>query len=184
MADVVYGCRVLRVCALDTDGGVPATPTWVSTTTPQQVTFTPVTITGNQSELRGGDSLLAVIQEDDTPVGMDFTFINAKLDGALLVAMVGGTHVTATNTYTPLMLGETPPAFKAELYVAKYGEGAQHEGDNDGFILLIFNNCRSSLPSFTAQDRNFLLPSLTVKGRENITDSLSSWTFEDAAALP
>ena len=181
---VVYGCRKLRVAALDADGGVPVTPTYVDCTVPQQCSFTPQVISGQQAELRGGDELVAQITEFDDIVGMDFTFTDAKLNGQLLYALIGGSWVTASSTYTAPIAGVDSPQFLTKLYVAKFSDGSQHESDSTGYVLFTFPNCTAVMPTFTAQDRSFLTPQFTIKARQNITDSLASWTFTETTVLP
>lgn len=179
---VLYGTRLLRVATLDPDGGVPDAPSWVAIETPQQANVTPVVSQGQQQELRGGDRLLAVIQEDDEYIGMDIQFTDAELNGDAMAIISGGTFVG--EEYTPPALGAVRPHFIAELYVALYAEGSQHQSDVEGWIQFTFPNVSGSLPTFNTQDRTFLVPQFTLRCRDNLTDSLRFFTWKKVAQLP
>lgn len=182
-ADVVYGIRVIRFHLLDADGGIPAAPaSWATTTDPQEATFTPVQVDGQRSELRGGDTLIAMIEEEDQILGFDIGFRNAKFDGTVMAKIHGGTY--AGSVYTPPKLGDDRPDFYTEMYIAEYAEGAQHQDNEQGYIKLTLTYCKCSMPTFTAGDRQFIVPAFTIKARENVTDGLAAWKWEKVAALP
>ena len=179
---VLYGTRLLRVAPLDPDGGVPDSPNWVSITTPQQANINPVVIQGQQQELRGGDRLIAVIRENDETVGVDIQFTDAVLNGEAMAVIAGGTFVA--DKYTPPALGEPRTNFVAELYVARYAEGSQHQSDIIGWVKFVFPNVSGNLPTFNTQDRTFLVPQFTLICRDNNADNLRFMTFEFVADLP
>jgi len=178
----LYGTRLLRVAPLDVDGGVPDAPVWVSVTTPQSANVTPVVSQGQQQELRGGDKLITVIQEDDEYIGVDIQFQDAVLNGDAVAVIAGGTFTA--KKYTPPALGAARTHFTAELYVAMYADGAQHQSDVSAWYKFVFPNVSGSLPSFNAQDRNFLVPQFTLRCRDNLVDSLRFMTWEEVAQLP
>ncbi len=184
MADVLYGCRLLRIAPLDADGGVPVAPVWTSIATPQQAGIQPQVSQGQTQELRGGDKLLAMITEDDEYTGMDLTFQDAELNGAAVAIISGGTWDAVAKKYTPPALGAARAHFVAELYVANYTEGSQHASDVAGYTKFTFPNCSGSLPQFTAQDRNYLVPQFNLKARDNKTDGLRFFDWTQVAALP
>src|SRR5690606_3415588 len=180
---VLYGVRLLRVAPLE-DGKLPVDPQWVAIETPQQANVTPVVSQGQQQELRGGDKLLAVIQEDDDYIGVDITFTDAKMNGEAMAIISGGTW--DGTEWEPPALGAPRAHFAAELYVAEYAEGSQHQSDHVGFIVFTFPNVSGSLPSFTAQDRQFLVPQFTLRCRDNTheTPKKRFMSWKKVTALP
>lgn len=177
----LYGTRLLRVAPL-VDGSVPAEPVWVSVETPQSANVTPVVSQGQQQELRGGDKLITVIQEDDEYIGVDIQFQDAKLNGEAVAVIAGGTF--QADEYTPPALGAIRTHFAAELYVAEYADGAQHQSDHAGWVMFTFSNVSGNLPSFNSQDRNFLVPQFTLRCRDNVKDSKRFMTWKKVAQLP
>jgi hypothetical protein len=180
----LYGCRYVRVAALDSDGEVPTTPTWTVSDTPQQFGCNLVTSNGQTIELRGGDRLLASINESDEYLGFDLTFQDAKLDGEFLVATAGGEYDDQSGEYTPPAMGAAKKRFMAEIYMANYEGGIQHEGDLVGYTVLCLWNVTASLPTLAPQQRQFLIPQVTWKARDNVAASKRFFTFKSAAALP
>lgn len=184
MSYTLRGVKMVRAAALDADGGIPVSPVWKRCNVPQNVGVTPVVSAGQQQELRGGDDLVSMIQEEDNFLGMDLALQIAKLDPDMLVQIFGGTWDSGTSTYNAPLLGTARPRFYLELYVAEFGDGAVQDSDITGYVKFTFWNCIGGPPTFTAQDRNFLSPSFTVKARENSTDSKPSWSWSKVAALP
>lgn len=179
---VLYGIRLLRVVPLEPDGKIPSTPDWVSVETPQQAGVTPVVMQGQQQELRGGDKLLAVIQEDDEYIGVDIQFTDAVLTGEVMEVIAGGTY--ENDEWVPPPLGSRRPHFAAELYVAEYAEGSQHQSDIVGYFAFSFPNVSGSLPSFTPQDRTFLVPQFTLRCRDNSAEGKRFMSFKKVPTLP
>lgn len=183
---ILYGTRYMRVRPLLPDGsfseGGEDEPEWIGIETPQQANVTPVVSQGQSQELRGGDRLLAVVQEDDEYVGMDIQFTDAVINGDVLAVIAGGTF--QAGVYTPPAMGTRRTHFQVELYVARYAEGSNHDSDIIGFIRFDFPNVSGSLPSFNAQQRGFLVPQLTLRARDNQEEEARFWSFEEVASLP
>lgn len=174
MAELLYGLRLVRVAALDADGGIPVAPVWKTITTAQQFNVQPQVQQGQSVELRGGDKILAIIQEKDRVTGMDITLQDASFDLALLPTLVGGTHVAADvgppavdEHWIPADINEDLPSFMMEMYVSRYAEGAQHSSDEVGYTKYVFNNCSAVGPTQSHQDRQFSTPQFTIKARDN-----------------
>lgn len=183
MSEVIYGCRLLVVTALDTATGLPGTST-VSIETPQQFGVTPQFSDGQRQELRGGDKLIAVVEDDDELTGMDLTFTDALLNGPAMEIIGGGEWDDVTEKYTAPAIGAVKTPFEAKLYVAQYAEASQHQSDVEGYVLFTFPYCKGRIPNFTAQDRNFLVPQFTIKARENATANLRVFKWGKASELP
>lgn len=193
-----YGVKLLVLTELEQDGSEKADGRVVRITTPQQVSYDPQVIEGSRQELRGGDSLKATVEDEDVLVGMNATFQDAVLDFEAMALLAGGTLVKTGEApnevitgYTPLTIAEqatTPRSpFKAEVYQAEYGDGAQDASDLVGYIKVTLHYAKSRVPSFSQQDRTFTVPSYTIKGRENKADSknvLPAFEIERVATLP
>lgn len=184
MAEVVYGCKLLVATVLDEETGLPPGETPVSETieTPQQFGVSPQFAEGQRQELRGGDKLIAVVEDDPELVGIDLQFNDAMLNGPAMAIFAHGTW--ESDKFTPPRVGDHKVPFKAELYVANYAEAAQNASDVDGYIHFEFHYCKGRVPNFTAQDRNFLVPQFTINCRENATADLPIFTWEEVESLP
>lgn len=186
-----YGCRLVVLTELNADGSEKIGGKTVRIDTPQQVSFEPQITEGQNQELRGGDGLVAKIEEDDVLTGMNATFQDAVLNYEAMQLLAGGTLVgTAPDYtgYTPPTTAEqkanpTPPV-KAEIYYAEYAEGSQLLSGMTGYQKVTLWFCKGTIPSWTQQDRNFGVPSYTLKSRENQAQNKPAFTIEDVATLP
>lgn len=174
---VLYGLRLARLAPLGANGKLPATPEWEVIESPQQAQIQPQVITGQQQEIRGGDKLLATVQEDDQYVGIDLTFQDAVLSGEVMALIAGGTF--EDGEYEPPAIGAPRTGFAMELYVAQYEEGSNHESDLIGYAVFEFPNCKGTLASFTAQGQNFLVPSYTIRARDNKAEEKRFMKFKE-----
>lgn len=181
----LYGVRLLVLTELDPTTGMPkvdAEEVWVET--PQQVGFEPQIIEGARQEVRGGDRLIATVEEADNFVGINATFNDASLNLEAM-RLIGGGTIT-DGEYVPPTVEEqaTKPPFKADIYVAQYEEGAQEASDVSGFAKITLERCIGRVPSFTAQGQNFLVPSYTLKARDNKKASKPCYTISFVEELP
>jgi len=156
----------------------------VRVTTPQQVGFEPQIIEGARQELRGGDRLIATVEEADNFVGINATFNDAKLSIEAMRLIGGGT--INFNKYVPPTVEEqaNKPPVKAEIYIAQFEEGAQEVSDVTGYAKVTLERCIGRVPSFTAQGQNFLVPSYTLKARDNKKAGKPSFGIDFVEALP
>jgi len=183
--EVIYGVRLVRVAALDPDGGVPAAPTWQVIEGVQQAPIQAIYSEGQSQEVRGADKLIARIEEDDEYIGADITLQNAVLDLSVLPTVVGGTYNAGPPaSWEPRAIGTAAPKFIMEIYAARYAEGSQHSSDVAGYDKYTFPSCTARGPDHTLQDRNFATPQFVVKARDNSTDNLRFMKIEEVAALP
>lgn len=195
MKGPLYGVRLLVLTELKLDGAKKTTGAKsVRIDTPQQVSFDPQITEGAKHEHRGGDRLIATIEELDKLTGMNATFQDALLSYEAMALIGGGTvqttgvepNIKATG-YTPPTLAEQAvarPPFMAEVYIAQYSEGSQAESAIVGYTKVTLWNCLGNIPTFTAQDQNFLVPSYTIKSRDNLSQSKPSFTLDDVTELP
>ena len=160
------------------------TATQVRVTSPQQVGFEPQVIEGARQELRGGDRLIATVEEPDTFAGLNATFQDATLSLEAMRVIGGGSVVG--SKYVPPTVEEqaTKPPFKAEIYIAQFAEGAQEVSDVTGYAKVTLERCIGRVPSFTAQGQNFLVPSYSIKGRDNTKAKKPSFGIDFVDALP
>lgn len=156
----------------------------VRITTPQQVGFEPQVIEGARQELRGGDRLIATVEEADSFVGINATFNDAKLSIEAMRLIGGGTIIG--NQYFPPTVDQqsTKPPFKAEIYIAEFEEGAQEVSDVTGYKKVTLERCIGRVPSFTAQGQNFMVPSYTMKARDNKKQNKPSFSIDFVDTLP
>lgn len=182
-----YSVCLLVLTELNQDGSAKTTdPKTLKVTTPQQVSFDPQIVEGQKQELRGGGKRIATVVEPD-----ELTGINATLQNAVLkieeMAMIGGGTITGTapsQGYSAPKLGDpTPAPFKAEIYSPIYEEGEHHESDIKGYMKVTLWNCKGRVPSWVQQDRNFVIPSYTIKGLENTAQSKPSFEIDFVDAL-
>lgn len=300
MKGPLYGCRLLVLTELNADGTekAPGTERVVRVEHPQQVGFEPQITEGQKQELRGGDGLVATVEDQDVFTGMNATLQDAILDldalaligggasapisaiaaalqvgtvaannailfrakaagaagnaisirlvdgaainvavvgnaititadvdadtaaevieavnahvgaSALVVAshvtgstgagivvavdparnLSGGVDATAGNeSYAaPTIADQQTPRlpFRAEIYCTEYAEGSQDAADVTGYAKVTLWYCRGRVPSFTQQDRNFLVPSYQIKSKENKGQNKPAFSIEKVAALP
>lgn len=186
----LYGVRLLVLTELNQDGSEKVDGKVVRVETPQQVGFDPQISEGQRTELRGGDHLVAAVEEEDTFLGINATFQDAVLGYEAMQLIGGGTLVGTAPDYTgyipPTLADQATPRapFKAEIYIAEYEEGSQNQSDVAGYKKITLWNCKGRVPSFTAQDRNFLVPSYSIKSRDNNAQSKPSFTIDSVTNLP
>ncbi|NPV80745.1 MAG: hypothetical protein HPY52_10795 [Firmicutes bacterium] len=186
-----YGVRLLVLTELNQDGSDKTGAKVVRVTTPQQVSFDPQIIEGSRQELRGGDGLVATVEDDDVLVGMNATFQDAVLDFEAMAMIGGGTLVGTPPNYTGYIPNTVAQEkanprlpFKAEIYAAEYAEGSQDSSDVVGYVKVTLWNAKGRIPTFAQQDRNFAVPSYTIKSRENKAQSKPAFTIDKVANLP
>jgi hypothetical protein len=190
MGKVLYGVRRIDLTQLETSGAAMTTGAkTVKLLDPQQVSFDPQIIEGQKTELRGGDKLLATVQEPDILDSVTASLQAATLDYVAMYLMQGGTLKGTEGSYTgwdaPLMADSTnKPAFKAELYIARYQEGSQAQADVDGYIKITLWYCTGRIPSWSNADRGFAVPSYQIISRENGSQSKPCIAMEELTELP
>lgn len=169
---LLEGIRKIRVTAeLDT-GAADGSATAVTSEAIQEMGYSPVYVDNPQLIQRGGDSILAVIQEDPSFLGVDLNINMAALELALKVLMAGGT-VAGTKWSAPADDTEMPYPFRLEAWVANYTE-SDSESTQDGFIKYEFAFCkRGKLGSGSSAQQAFTNDIFTAEARKNSSDPSS-----------
>ncbi len=179
---VLYGCKMMIVKEIDDETGLPkADGNVVYMETPQQANISLTWIDGQVTELRGGDGLVATVEEDDELTGADITFTDAILSGESLAMLAGGTY--ANGKYSAPRKPNAKPVW-VELYQALYGEGNNHASDITGYRQYTFPNVKGRVPNFNLQDRNFVTPQFTLSAKESEKANLPVFEWDDVAELP
>lgn len=163
---LLEGIRQIRVTSEQDDGSADGSATAIVSDAIQELTYAPVYIDGTQIIQRGGDTILAVIKEDDKFLGVDITLNMAALEPTLKAAIAGGTVAgskwTAAKDDT-----EYPYPFRLEAWVANFTEN-DSESTQDGFIKYEFAYCkRGRLGSQTTNQQTFANDQFTFEARRN-----------------
>jgi len=187
MADNVYGVRRVVLTELNQDGSTKVDGKVITINSPQEVSYSPNIKEGGETELRGGDKLIATVKDDDTLTSITATFKDAKLDIEAM-ALIGGGTVTGTGETAkyaaPKMSETTRTPFKAEIYSARYADGSNTAGDIAGYTKVTLNYAKGKIPSFAQADKAFSVPSYTIVGTDNRSTQASCYGIERVAALP
>jgi hypothetical protein len=171
MADegILYGVRQVRVTPLQDDGSADPSASAIESTRIQQIDMSAVYIDGNGATLRGGDSVVTEIQEEDIYKGQNLTIDLATVEPELKAAMVGGT-VTEDKWEAPKDATEMPYPFKLEVWQANY-EASDSDATQDGYIYHVFAFCkRGRMGSKNMAQQSFSLEQYTCEARRNQSD--------------
>lgn len=167
---VLYGVRQIRVTPLLTTGAADPSASAITSTNIQTINITPAYIDGVESTLRGGDSVTAIIQEDDIFRGVNLSMNLATADAELKQAMVGGTYDDDEGWAAPVDDTEMPYPYKLEVWQANYTE-SDSESTADGFIKHTFNFCkRGRLGGKDMDQQAFSTENYTCEARRNESD--------------
>lgn len=105
MVNMTYGCRKLVLTELNQDGTIKDGGLVAVCDTPQEVAFDPQIMEGTKTDLRGGDSLLGSVQEEDRLVGMNATFRDALLSYDVMQLLGGGVSAPRPAVAAQLVTG-------------------------------------------------------------------------------
>ena len=167
---VLYGVRQIQVTPLLDDGSADPSASAISSTKIQTINITPVYIDGNQTDLRGGDNVVASIQEDDKFKGVNLSMNLATVEAELKQVMVGGTYDDDEGWEAPIDDSEMPFPYKLEVWQANYTE-SDSESTADGYIKHIFNFCkRGRLGNKDMDQQTFSVENYTCEARRNESD--------------
>lgn len=183
----VYGVALMVLTELKQDGSTNADGKVIRISTPQQVQYSPNIKEGQETELRGGDKLIATVKEPDLLASITATFQDAVLDIEAM-ALIGGGTVTGTGDGAvydaPSSSDTSQTPFMAEIYSAVYKDGSHNAGDIDGYRKVTLNYCKGRIPSFSQQDRAFMVPSYTITSWKNDSTSKGPISISTATSLP
>jgi len=166
MSYVLNGIRQIQVLSELSDGAADGSASAINSTAIQQMSYSPVYVEGVQMIQRGGDDILAVIEEDDKFLGVDITIDMAGLEPTLKAAIAGGT-VADDKWSAPKDDTEMPYPFRLKVWVANYTE-SDSNSEQDGFIEYEFPFCKKGkLGSATSGQQAFTNDQFTFKARRN-----------------
>lgn len=179
------GCRGLLITQLNEDGTSKDNPTtyWIDTS--QEASVESEIMEGESSDLRGGDHLLVRVEDQDTTIGVNLSFTDARFDAGVLEVVSGGTLILdgteIVGWVAPKIADQTVKnAFRSELYVQSFNS----EGSREAFLRYSFPYCIGSTGSITHTDQDWGTPEFSVKARENGATGESAYSKEFVADYP
>jgi len=117
--------------------------------------------------LRGGDAIVAIVEEDDRLVGFDVTFKVAQLMPEVDETICGGTATPASSKWeSPVDSTEEAYPFNMYIWIANYTESTS-KSTADGYIKFTFPCCTGRRGSQDHSQQAFGSPSYTVEARRN-----------------
>ena len=177
---VIYGVKQIRVTPLLDTGAADASATAITSTKIQRINITDVYIDGNQADLRGGDTVVASIQEDDIYKGENLSMSLATAEADLKAAMVGGT-ATDDKWEAPKDATEMAYPYKLEVWATNFTE-SDSESITDGYIYHVFAFCkRGRLGGKDMDQQAFSIENYTCEARRNDSnpsDIKSAWEHD------
>lgn len=180
------GVRGVLLTQLNADGSVPASPEkhWIDTA--QSVSVEAQISEGEEAELRGGDKLLAKIEEDDVFTGVNLSFTDARFDAKATELIAGGTLVYDDVNTDEIIGWEAPTVeeqgtktpFKAEVFVQSFDQ----TGNREAYLKYDFRFAKGSPGSITHGDREWGTPEFSLQCKENPStgESVYSRIFVDS----
>lgn len=132
---------------------------------PQIASFTFVYEDGETFTLRGGDGIVARIEEDDSFIGVDVALTTAQLMPDVDEVMVGGTNVGDKWT-SPVDSSEDAFPFEMIIWVQQYTE-SESKSRADEFVKITLSCCRGRKDTWGNEDKAFGVQSYTIKARNN-----------------
>jgi len=180
----LYGLRQIRLVNLLATGAADASAITYDITNPQSVAYSFIYIDGEEQVQRGGDDIVALINEDDKFVGVDFDVVFAALMPEVDETICGGI-ATSSKWESPITDAEEAYPFSMIIWVANYTE-SDRGSVQDGFIKFTLPFCKGRRSTDTNADKVFGKPAYSIEARNNESDSediLSAITYEKVASI-
>lgn len=169
---LLEGIHQIRVLSELVSGAADGSATPINSVAIQSMKWAPVYQNGSQVVQRGGDNILAVVEEDDTFLGYEITLDMAALEPALKAAIAGGT-VVANKYAAPKDDTEMPYPFRLKAWTKNFTE-SDSLSTQDGFIEFEFPFCKKGkFGSSDASQEKFLNDSFTFIARKNSSNPSS-----------
>lgn len=183
------GIRGALVSVLNSDGSTPTTPEeyWIDTA--QEASVEAQVEEGEASNLRGGDRILASVEEEDTLTGVEISFTDAKFDAKATSIIAGGNLITTGTDPDIEIVGWEAPMmaeqgnkvpFMIQIFIQNFTSG----GMKDGFLKVTVPFCTGSIPTMEYADQEWASEEFTISGKENSTQALPVTSKEFVDALP
>ena len=183
---ILYGVRQIRLLNLLATGAADASATTYDITNPQSVGYSFIYIDGEEQVQRGGDDIVALINEDDKFIGVDFNVIFAALMNEIDGVICGGVSTPASSEWaSPISDAEEAYPFSMIIWVANYTE-SDRGSVQDGFIMFTCPFCKGKRASDTNADKTFGKPAYSIEARNNESDSediLPAIKYEKVASI-
>jgi hypothetical protein len=183
---VIYGVKQIRVTPLLDTGAADPSASAITSTKIQTINITPAYVDGNQADLRGGDAIVASIQEEDTFKGVNLTMNLATVEAEIKTALVGGTWDSDKKWSAPVDSTEMPYPFKLEVWATNYTE-SDSDSTADGYIKHDFAFCkRGRLGNKDMDQQAFSNEQYTFEARKNSSDPsaiVAAWEHDEVASI-
>ena len=183
---ILYGVRQIRLVNLLATGADDGSATTYDITNPQSVGYSFIYIDGEEQVHRGGDDIVALINEDDKFIGVDFNVVFAALMNEIDYVICGGTSTPASSKWeSPTTDALEAYPFSMIIWVANYTE-SDRGSVQDGFIKFTMPFCKGKRTNDTNADKTFGKPAYAIEARNNEADSetiLSAITYEKVDAI-
>ena len=180
---VLFGVKQIDMINLESDGSADASATEYSVDNPQEVSITAVYNDGERHVLRGGDDIIAVIEEDEKLLGFDVNFTLAELVPEVDGVICGGTATGASDKWeSPASASEDAYPFSMEMWVQKYSESDSYSS-TDGYIKFTFPFCKGRRDTQSHADKSFGSPSYVARCRRNPDSDAVAMTYEKVASI-
>lgn len=161
----LFGVRQVDLLALLDTGCADGSAVKQVIDNPQIASMTFIYEDGETFTLRGGDSIVARIEEDDTFVGVDIVLTTAQLMPDVDEIMVGGTNTDDSWT-SPVDSSEDAFPFEMDIWIQQYTE-SESASRKDEFIKITLSFCKGRKDTWGNEDKAFGVQSYTVRCRIN-----------------
>jgi len=163
----LYGVRQLRLVNLLATGADDASAITYDVTNPQSVAYSFIYIDGEEQVQRGGDDIVALINEDDKFIGVDFDVVFAALMNEVDGTICGGTSTPESSKWESPTTDELEAyPFSMIIWVANYKE-SDRGSVQDGFIMFTLPFCKGRRSTDTNADKVFGKPAYSIEARNN-----------------
>ena len=161
----LFGVRQVDLTALLDTGCADGSAVKQIIDNPQIANFTFVYEDGETFTLRGGDSIVARIEEDDTFIGVDMLLSTAQLMPDIDEIMLGGTN-TDDKWSSPVDSSEDAFPFESIIWIAQYTE-SESASRQDEFVKATLSFCKGRKDTWNNEDKGFGVQTYSVRGRIN-----------------
>lgn len=161
----LFGLRQVDLTALLDTGCADGSAVKQVIDNPQTASMTFIYEDGETFTLRGGDSIVARIEEDDTFIGVDIVLTTAQLMPDVDEIMVGGTNA-ADKWSSPVDSSEDAFPFEMVLWVQQYTE-SESASRADEFVKVTLSFCKGKKDTWESADKVFGVQVYTVRCRIN-----------------
>jgi len=182
---ILYGVRQVRLKNLLANGAEDASAIEYDMTNPQSVGYSFIYIDGTEEVQRGGDDIVAMINEDDKFIGVDFDVVFAALMNEIDKAICGGVSTPESSKWeSPISDEEEAYPFEMTFWVANYTE-SDRGSVQDGFIKFTLPFCKGRRTTDTDADKTFAKPAYAIEARNNESGSpvLPAISYEKVEAI-